>query len=125
MIAGCGSQEAWQRAKTFEWIATISAMREPDRSVLIEGQMRLAFLREALTSAGLTGARIVLVDCNDATRTHRLTWERRQPELANPTMMSWAAYLRRGALEADCEVLDTTGVPLRASVEQVRRYLRS
>ena len=125
MVAGWGSPEGWQRAKVFEWITRISAMRELDRPVLFEGQMRLAFLREALASAGILAARIVLVDCDDATRTHRLTWERRQPELANPTMMSWAAHLRREAQEIDCEILDTTGVSLKSSVDQVRRYLES
>jgi dephospho-CoA kinase len=125
MVAVSGSLEAWQRDMTLEWIARISAMRELDRPVLFEGQMRLAFLREGLSSAGLTGARIILVDCNDATRVHRLTADRRQPELAAPTMMSWAAYLRREAQEANCEVLDTTGVSLRSSVEQVLLYLQS
>ena len=104
MIAAWGAAEAWQPAKNLEWIARIPAMRELDHPVLFEGQMRLAFLREALTLTGLAGARIILVDCDDATRTHRLTWERCQPELANPTMMSWAAYLRREAEEADCEI---------------------
>jgi hypothetical protein len=65
------------------------------------------------------------VDCDDATRGHRLTTERCQPELANPTMMSWAAYLRREAQEANCEVLDTTGASLRSCVEQIRLYLQS
>ena len=58
----------------------------------------------------------------DTTRARRLITERR-PELASPTMMNWAAYLRKEAQEANCEVLDTTGVSLEFSVEQVRRYL--
>jgi dephospho-CoA kinase len=125
MIAGWGSSEEWQRAKTIEWIARISEMRDLDRPVLFEGQMRLAFLREALVSAGIPGARIVLVDCDDATRRHRLTSERRQPELANPAMTSWAAHLRREAQDIGCEILDTTGVSLRTCVDQIRRYLQS
>lgn len=125
MIAGWGSSEAWQRAMTLDWMARISAMRELDRPVLFEGQMRLAFLQEGILSAGLAGTRIILVNCNDATRLHRLTTERRQPELAAPTMMSWAAYLRREAQEAKCEILDTTEVSLSSSVERVRSYLQS
>ncbi len=123
MVAGWGSVEAWQRAITLEWLARISAMSKRDRPVLFEGQMRLAFVREGLLSAGLTCARVILVDCDDTTRAQRLAVDRSQPELASPTMMNWAAYLRREAKEATCDVLDTTGISLKDSVEQVCRYL--
>jgi hypothetical protein len=92
---------------TFHWITRIARMSELNCSVLFEGQMRLAFLQESLSSVGLTGARIILVDCDDATRAQRLITERRQPDLANPKMVNWADYLRREAQEANCEVLDT------------------
>jgi len=114
---------AWQRAMTFEWMGRISRMTELNRPVLFEGQMRLAFVRESLSSVGLMGARIILVDCDDATRAHRLISERRQPDLASPKMMIWAAYLRKEARETGCEVLETTGTSLESSVLQVRRYL--
>jgi hypothetical protein len=123
MLAGWGSGEAWQRASIVECLARISNMRALDRPVLFEGQMRLAFIQEGLSSAGLAGAQIILVDCDDATRKHRLTNERHQPELANTEMMNWAAYLRREAKEIGCVVLDTTGVPLMSSVRKVSRYL--
>jgi hypothetical protein len=123
MISGWGSTEAWQRAMTVEWMARISEMRGLDRPVLFEGQMRLAFVREGLSLAGVVGARVILVDCDDMTRKHRLMLERSQPELADPTMMNWAAYLRREAQQTGCEVLDTTDLSLEASVEQVCRYL--
>jgi uridine kinase len=87
-----GSEGAWQRAMTFEWIARISRMSDLSRPILFEGQMRLAFLRESLSSVGMTNARIIVVDCDDATRSHRLIIERGQPDLANPEMMIWAAY---------------------------------
>jgi len=118
-----GTEEAWQRAMTFGWMGRISRMAELSRPVLFEGQMRLAFLEDGMSSVGIMGARIILVDCDDATRVHRLITERHQPDLANPKMMNWAAYLRREAQEANCEVLDTTGVSLQSSVAQVRRYL--
>jgi hypothetical protein len=108
---------------TFEWIARISRMRDLSRPIMFEGQMRLAFVRESLSSVGMTDARIILVDCHDATRSHRLIIERNQSDLANPEMMIWAAYMRKPAQEAKCEVLNTTGVALETSVSQVRRYL--
>ena len=70
--------------------------------------MRIAFIREALVAAGLTDARVVLVDCDDETRTRRLVHDRQQPELSNDAMKNWATYLRDEAYAANVEVLDTT-----------------
>ena len=75
--------EAWQQAMTFEWMARIAAKKDLRRPVLFEGQLRLAFVQEGLSSAGLTGARIILVDRDDTTRAVWLITERRQPELAS------------------------------------------
>lgn len=122
-----GSEGAWQRAMTLNWMdriaARIAAVRGGHRPVLFEGQMRLAFVREGLLAAGITDARVILVDCDDATRTRRLLTERAQPELANPDMMTWAEFLRREAKGAGCEVLDTSHLSLEDSVEQVCAYL--
>lgn len=118
-----GPDGAWQRAMTSSWMNRIAAMRDTHRPVLFEGQMRLAFVWEGLRAAGIAEARVILVDCDDATRTRRLVTERRQPELANPEMMNWAAYLRREAKEAGCEVLDTSEVSLEHSVAQICAYL--
>jgi ABC-type nitrate/sulfonate/bicarbonate transport system substrate-binding protein len=51
-----------------ERIAPVVASGRP---VLFEGQMRLAFIREALAAQGIKHARVVLVECDDATRTAR------------------------------------------------------
>ena len=84
--------------------------------MLFEGQVRLVFVREGLLSAGISDARVVLVDCDDEVRARRLLTYRNQPESANPTMMNWAAFLRREAREGGYEVLDTTGMPYRNSL---------
>jgi hypothetical protein len=118
-----GPDGAWQREMTLVWMNRIAAMRDAHRMVLFEGQMRLAFVWEGLHAAGIADARVILVDCDDATRTRRLVTERRQPELANPEMMNWAAYLRREASEAGCDVLDTSGLSLQHSVAQICAYL--
>lgn len=124
MVTGWGSGEAWQRAMTLEWLARSATLRTSSRPVLFEGQMRLAFVREGLLLAGRSDARVLLVDCDDETRTHRLLTYRNQPELANPTMMNWAAFLRREAREGGYEVLDTTKISLEAGVEHVCALLR-
>jgi dephospho-CoA kinase len=121
---GWGSGEAWQRAMTLTWIARIAALHGTNRPILFEGQMRLAFVQEGLKSAGITDARLVLVDCDDETRTHRLVALRNQPELANPTMMNWAASLRREAQAGGYDVLNTSDMSLEESVEHVCALLR-
>ncbi|MBR1088623.1 hypothetical protein JQ621_14220 [Bradyrhizobium manausense] len=117
-IAGWGSGEGWQRAMTIEWLTRIA--REGDAlPILFEGQMRLAFIKEGLATAGIREALVVLVHCDDATRTHRLCHERNQPELANAEMMKWARYLR-GEAEADgVELLDTSKMSIEESVDYV------
>ena len=118
-----GPVGAWQRAMTLHWMDRIAAMRDGPRPVLFEGQMRLAFVREGLRAAGITDARVILVDCDDATRTRRLVTNRAQPELANPDMMIWAEFLRREAREAGCEVLETSHLSLEHCMEWVCGYL--
>jgi dephospho-CoA kinase len=118
MTAGWGSGEAWQRTMTLAWIARI-ANSNSTLPVLFEGQMRLAFIREGLEAAGVAEARVVLIDCDDETRTHRLLTGRKQPELANPTMMNWASFLRREAREGGHEVLDTSDLSLEAAVQHI------
>jgi hypothetical protein len=124
MASGWGSGESWQRATTIDCLARIATSRTKSRPVLFEGQMRLAFAREGLLSAGVSDARVVLVDCDDKTRTHRLLTHRNQPELATPTMMNWAAFLRREAREGGYEELDTTNISLEKGVEHVCALLR-
>jgi hypothetical protein len=118
-----GGGGAWQRAMTLTWMTRIAALRGRRRPVLFEGQMRLAFVREGLLTAGITDARVILVDCDDATRTRRLVTNRAQPELANPDMMAWAEFLRREAKESACEVLDTSRLSLERCVGHVCAYL--
>jgi hypothetical protein len=124
-IAGWGSGEDWQRAMTLEWLVRIAAVRNFDLPVLFEGQMRLSFIQEGLAFAGIADARIVLVHCDDATRTHRLCNERKQPELADSKMMMWAEFLRREAETAGFEVLDTSKISIEESVDHVRERLKS
>ncbi len=113
---------AWQRAMTMRWIEKIRPLLDAGRPVLFEGQMRIAFILEALAEAGITGAHVVLVDCEDEVRELRLCGDRNQPELAHPDMMNWARYLREEALANSIEVLDTGRVPSAACVERIAGY---
>jgi hypothetical protein len=123
MIAEYGSGEAWQRAKTIEWME-ILAKAELRRPALFEGQTRLSFLAEGAASVGGLRYAPILVDCDDETRISRLSIDRKQPDLANATMISWAKWLRTDASKRGCEILDTSEASLQESVAQVLRRLR-
>ncbi|WP_407113586.1 AAA family ATPase [Bradyrhizobium sp. LMG 9283] len=121
---GAGSEPGggWQRAMTIEWLDRIARERDAV-PVLFEGQMRLAFITEGLAAVGIAEARIVLVHCDDAARTHRLCNERNQPDLATPDMMNWARFLQGEAEAGGFELLDTSKISIEESVEYVCRCL--
>jgi predicted kinase len=114
---------AWQRAMTLEWFERIAPMVTAGRMVLFEGQMRIAFIREALAASAIEDARVLCVECDDATRVERLSHDRLQPELANESMSGWSRYLHQEACEAGYEILDTTNVSLSDSVSYVLSIL--
>lgn len=118
-----GSGEAWQRAMTLHWMAKIGKILATGRPMLFEGQMRIAFIQQALADAAIENARIILVDCDDSTRRARLQINRKQPELANPRLLNWARYLREEARSNGIEILDTGRVPLCECVNQICRWL--
>src|SRR5580693_4598846 len=80
---GVGHQPggAWQRAMTLKWLERIAPIVAAGQTVLFEGQMRIAFIQEALTTFAIQNARVLCVECDDATRSRRLTQDRLQPEL--------------------------------------------
>jgi len=110
---------AWQRAMTLQWFERIASTVEEGRSVLFEGQMRIAFIQEALRLGAIPNAHVILVECDDSTRDLRLIHDRRQPELANESMKGWSRYLHDEAVEAAIEVLDTGKRTLAESVEYI------
>jgi adenylate kinase family enzyme len=122
MAAGWGSGEAWQRAMTDRWMADIEALIPRGQSILFEGQMRPSYLAAAVTGLSCE-CHVVLVDCSDEVRRERLTVHRRQPELANETMMRWAALLRSEADELGFTILETTGGEIDEALLFVDRLL--
>jgi hypothetical protein len=85
--------------------------------------MRIAFIQEAIAAFAITNARVLCVECDDLTRTRRLTHDRLQPGLANESMMGWSRYLHEEAVVAGYEILDTTNLSLADSVGVVLRLL--
>jgi energy-coupling factor transporter ATP-binding protein EcfA2 len=114
---------AWQRTTTLRWMERIAGMLRAGTSILFEGQMRIAFIREALSLSGIEGAHIILTDCDDATRAARLHHDRNQPELANTDMMAWSRYLRDEAMQTGCEILDTGAIPFEDCRDRILQLL--
>jgi shikimate kinase len=123
MIAEYGSGEEWQRAKTVEWMAQLAQVAKARGKVVFEGQTRLSFLADGASIAGALAYLPILVDCDDETRSRRLTIDRGQPELASEDMMNWARHLRREAKDKGCEVLDTSVLSLDEAVSYVMTRL--
>ena len=119
MVAEFGSGEAWQRAMTFRWLEEIAARLAAGRSVLFEGQTRPSFVAEAAAAAGIGDYRLVLVDCDDATRARRLCAARGQSELASSRMMDWAAWLRAEAKRGGHAILDTSAIKVDEAVAAI------
>jgi hypothetical protein len=123
-VGDYGPGGGWQRAMTMEWMQRIAPLLNSGKMVLFEGQMRIAFIEEAIAASGITNARIVLIDCSDSVRAARLTLDRQQPDLANENMMGWGRFLREEAKRGGYEIFDTGSIPFSSSVDQLIAYLR-
>jgi hypothetical protein len=86
--------------------------------------MRIGFALEACALAGISNARLILVDCDDALRAQRLSQDRGQRGLASAEMMGWAEYLRKEARLAGCEILDTGDTYFEECVTRHNFYLQ-
>jgi len=122
MSAQYGSPDEWQRVKTIEWFHRLAAELQSHPNVLFDGQTRSAFVRQGQQQANIENVRIVLIDCDDATRTRRLTHNRNQRELATERMMNWARFLRDEARREGETVLDTSLLLVDEAVDRLRRY---
>ena len=114
-----GSEENWQRAKTLEALSQIAPKLRKGQRKIFDCQSRFSCLLKGLASQGISDCRLILIDCDDETRTRRLVEDRGQPDLANSRMMNWAAYLRNEAQEHGFEIMDTSRMPIDKSVARL------
>jgi len=120
---GSGGPEGWQAVTTREWIRRLAA--DPDRAevYVLDGQTRPSFVRSAVEVIHGARVQIVLLECAPAARHARLVGPRGQPELSNPQMDSWAAYLRGQADDLNLPVIDTTNLGIDAAVDALAVYV--
>lgn len=117
MVEEHGSGEAWQKWATEQWVLHLAGSNE--RLQLLEGQTRPSFVREALESAPGLEPILILLNCSEDVRRHRLTELRGRPELANPRMETWSAYLRGQADALGLPVIDTDELEIGEVAERV------
>ena len=114
-----GSPEGWQAMTTRAWLDRLAA--DPDRAdvYVLDGQTRPSFVRSAVERVHTAIVRIVLLDCAAPARHARLARPRGQPELSNPRMDCWAAYLRGQADALELPVIDTTNLAIDGAVDEL------
>ena len=100
--------ESWQAWATDEWLRRLDALEPEIRVAVLDAQTRPSHVLGSRAKGAGRAIHVVLLDCSSDVREARLRGPRGQPELANPRMDSWAAYLRGQADALDLPVIDTT-----------------
>src|ERR1700752_748686 len=106
------------------WISQLSESKSEVELAVLDTQIRPHRALEVLSEAAIDYAQIVLVDCDPAKRNERLHMDRSQPELANPQMDCWAAYLRGQADALQLSIIDTSNDPIDKSLIELELLVR-
>jgi dephospho-CoA kinase len=106
------------------WISQLSQPGTGIELAVLDTQIRPHRALEVLSQAAIDYAQIVLVDCDPVKRNERLHMNRRQPELANPRMDCWAAYLRGQADALQLSIIDTSNDSIDQSLVQLESLVR-
>ena len=105
------------------WISHLSQSETGIELAVLDTQIRPHRALEVLNQAEIL-SRIVLVDCEPVKRNQRLHMDRAQPELANPQMDCWAAYLRGQADALNLSIIDTSNDPIDKSLIELELLVR-
>ena len=106
------------------WISHLSEAETGIELAVLDTQIRPHRAFEVLREAAVHYAQIVLVDCDPVKRNERLHVDRGQPELANPRMDCWAAYLRGQADALKLSIIDTSNDPMEKSLAELELLVR-
>lgn len=120
--AGSGDQQA---DILRYWISHVSQPEKGIALAVLDTQIRPHRALEVLSEAATDYAQIVLVDCDPVKRNERLHMDRAQPELANPQMDCWAAYLRGQADALNLSIIDTSTDPIDKSLAQLELLVKN
>jgi len=101
------------------WISHLSQPETGIELAVLDTQIRPHVALEILGKAAIDYAQVVLVDCDPVKRNERLHVDRGQPDLANPQMDCWAAYLRGQADALKLSIIDTSNDEMDESLAQL------
>ena len=106
------------------WISQLSQQETKIELAVLDTQIRPHRALEVLDQAAIVHAQIVLVNCDQLKRNERLHMDRNQPELANPQMDCWAAYLRGQADALNLSIIDTSNDSIDKSLIELEFLVR-
>ena len=116
--------EAAQDAILEHWAKRALGQSAFDLAVL-DTQIRPQKALAMLWRLGIAVHQVVLVECEQAEREARLRGTRAQPELANPQMENWAAYMRGQADALGLDSIDTSHGSISTSLARLRSIVES
>jgi len=120
-----GGGERWQAQATNAWLARLATLGNGIRVAVLDAQTRPSSVFAAPGAGTSWRARVVLFDCSPEVRTARLHGPRGQPELATPSMDSWAAYLRGQADALGSPIVDTTELTIEEATDRLEAIVQS
>lgn len=107
------------------WISYLVQLETEVELAILDTQIRPHRAMEVLSEEAIEYAQIVLVNCDPVKRNERLHIERCQPELANPQMDCWAAYLAGQADALKLSIIDTSDDPIDKSLVELELLVRN
>ena len=119
-----GDSSDLQAAILRHWLSRLSQDSASIELAVLDTQIRPHRAQRVLNEAGVMHTQIVLVDCDPIKRNERLHSERGQPELANPQMDCWAAYLRGQADALNLKIIDTSNDSIDESLKVLEAIVR-
>lgn len=123
MVRLYGGGDGYQRHIFKHWINYSKSKLLLSSAIIIEGSFKLSIIIEGCKEENILDYKILLFDCDDATRTERLC-RRGQPDIATPDMMNYAHILRSEAGDNNIPIVDTTGLSLNDTSDKVISYLQ-
>ncbi|HBD7427657.1 TPA: AAA family ATPase [Legionella pneumophila] len=127
MIKEYGSTEKWQEITTRRWIERLTLIHDK-KLIFLEGQFNPEFALAPLKEQGIENYLLICLHTEQATREHRLSVLRNQPELANIHMNNWALFLKKKTSEMGGIILDSSKGSINALamklIELIRKKLQ-
>ena len=111
MVRLYGGGDGYQRHIFKHWIDFCKSHLMKSSAIVIEGSFKPSIIIEGCDHEHILDYKVLLFDCDDATRVERLH-RRGHPDIATPDMMNYAQMLRTEARDNNIPIIDTTKLTL-------------